>query len=816
MSILGRLIRRNIMGKPFRSFAIIIALAASAFAMLFCIAGREAPEHAMREQLLNIYGGAELIVFDLKAGDLQLNNADFPNGTKMFMQASAEVKAKSAKNEYPVSVSTIDSKGGKQIGLLESELDPGNDVIISEAFSTKSALKAGDSVEITFTKVDENQERIVKTVTLKVKQVSKDKYLRRKTNTLLVNMDNFKAITGRTGYKSAIVDLPDDVDVTDLSVELTKKYKDKEYAFNPLLTDEMLDEINNQTMVFYLIFAVILLMTLFLTYSMSRHIANERLSSIGTLRSIGGSISKTSTLLIIESAVYGLVGGIIGVALFVLAGDFAVRAMFGSTGDYDMPLWCYPLAVVLAIVIQIICQSGALIKAVRTPVRDIIFSSRDTAYVMSIKKIIIGAVILAAGVVTGLLADDTIMSIAAIALICVGSVMVMPIIIKAVSMLFVKLFATLGMPTAKFAANEGSHKKSSVASTQLTFIALAITTAVFIVSSAIADSYSTDHYHYDVQIALYKNRKECEFITKLPEVEQYQIYTQSFINGKVNGSKKHYITLIAYNDFKLYSVVSGIGKEPAADEAYVGRQYAQKYNIKIGDTVEIEDSDDYFINENGEKEIPKYKFRIAGFCDTVSAYFSSFVVNSRWYTKEMGDSIDSIFVKLSKTGSVQSLRTAVEERIPSADVYTVGEMIQQDEEDCRSIMTVIYSILVVGCVLALLGAVSNAVIGFEQSRRKYAVLHSVAAGKRKLSKLILLETLFSSLTAGVLAIPLGLLLTKMIETTFDSTGMMIIVQYDILMIVAFIIVLTAVLMLAAIKPIMSLRRMNTAAELKYE
>ncbi|MBQ8121229.1 MAG: FtsX-like permease family protein, partial [Ruminococcus sp.] len=94
--------------------------------------------------------------------------------------------------------------------------------------------------------------------------------------------------------------------------------------------------------------------------------------------------------------------------------------------------------------------------------------------------------------------------------------------------------------------------------------------------------------------------------------------------------------------------------------------------------------------------------------------------------------------------------------------------------------------------------------------------HSVAAGKRKLSKLILLETLFSSLTAGVLAIPLGLLLTKMIETTFDSTGMMIIVQYDILMIVAFIIVLTAVLMLAAIKPIMSLRRMNTAAELKYE
>ena len=60
MFILGRLIRRNITGKPLRSFAIIIALAASAFAMLFCVAGREAPEQAMRERMLAAYGGESL------------------------------------------------------------------------------------------------------------------------------------------------------------------------------------------------------------------------------------------------------------------------------------------------------------------------------------------------------------------------------------------------------------------------------------------------------------------------------------------------------------------------------------------------------------------------------------------------------------------------------------------------------------------------------------------------------------------------------------------------------------------------------------
>ena len=149
-------------------------------------------------------------------------------------------------------------------------------------------------------------------------------------------------------------------------------------------------------------------------------------------------------------------------------------------------------------------------------------------------------------------------------------------------------------------------------------------------------------------------------------------------------------------------------------------------------------------------------------------------------------------------------------------MFTSAELIAENDEDCSRIMTIIYSILGVGIVLALLGAVSNAVIGFEQSKRKYAVLHSVAAGKKKLSKLILTETLFSSLTAGVLASLLGLLLTAMVGATLENTGISIVIKYNVLAILAFILVLVAALMLAAVKPIVSLRKMNTAAELKYE
>ena len=72
---------------------------------------------------------------------------------------------------------------------------------------------------------------------------------------------------GVSGRRGAYIDIPDDLDVKAVSRDLQNKYPD--YIVGEFLTDEMLDELNNQTMVFVLIFAVILMMTLFLTFSMS-------------------------------------------------------------------------------------------------------------------------------------------------------------------------------------------------------------------------------------------------------------------------------------------------------------------------------------------------------------------------------------------------------------------------------------------------------------------------------------------------------------------------------------------------------------------
>ena len=820
MSILGRLTKRNITGKPMRSFAIILALAASAFALLLCIGGRDAPEQQLRKNILNAYGGAEIQIVDTNR-DLNINESDLPEGSKYMVFSTVPANAKSAKGEYAIKVTWFDPQKAVDFGFLGSNIDPGDGVILSESFAKKAGLNEGDTIDLTRTidppKDNKDAEPVTKELSVKVISISSDKYFRRSSTTLYMSEANVQKLTndGVSGRNSAYIDIPDDLDVKAVSHELQKKYPD--YSVGEFLTDQLIEELNNQTMVFVLIFAVILMMTLFLTFSMSKHIANERISTIGTLRSLGGSIPKTSVVLLTESGIYGLIGGIIGSLLFAVGGRSAITALFGVIpDDWSMKLYMYPLAVLFAVVIQIICQTGALVRAVKTPVRDIIFSSRDTAYHMNIKKIIIGAVVFAGGIALGLLADDIILSIAAIALICTGSVMVLPLLLKGVSKGLIKLFGALGMPCAKFAANECSHKKSSVASTQLTFVSLAITIAIFITSMSISQIYNPDIYNMDAAIQLNQKTEKVDDFVDMEEIKEYQYLYQTGTSAKVNGKKKSDVCFAGYTDFRLYTGIRNIGEEPAEDEVYIGEGYARQLGVKKGDTIEIEDLENIDRKDDGSEEKAVNKLKVKGLCSTLYHYNKTFVVNEKWFRDTMGDNVNRVYINLRSPDDLEKVTSEAERLFRGAEVKTRAQIINDQEEESSNVMKILYSMIVIGCVLAILGTVSNAIIGFEQSRRKYAVLHSVAASRKKLSKLIVLETLISSITAGALALLTGVLLTSLLETALASLDIGVEIIFNVPLILVFIVILQAAMLLAAIKPISKQKKMNTAAELKYE
>lgn len=85
-------------------------------------------------------------------------------------------------------------------------------------------------------------------------------------------------------------------------------------------------------------------MIFFIISAFAKNIASERLSVIGTLRSIGAEKRKASVTLLIECAFYGLFGGILGMLLFYALKDTLLGNMIPRTDHFQRQRHCLQTA----------------------------------------------------------------------------------------------------------------------------------------------------------------------------------------------------------------------------------------------------------------------------------------------------------------------------------------------------------------------------------------------------------------------------------------------------------------------------------------
>ena len=105
-------------------------------------------------------------------------------------------------------------------------------------------------------------------------------------------------------------------------------------------------------------------------------------------------------------------------------------------------------------------------------------------------------------------------------------------------------------------------------------------------------------------------------------------------------------------------------------------------------------------------------------------------------------------------------------------------------------------------------------IGFEQSRRKYAVYYSSSMSKEKLKRLILLETAFTMLIACLISIGLGVYFLGVLSKGLEFLEVSMPYSYVWETSSAIGGIMFLILMLTSIRPLMALSKMNIAEEIK--
>ncbi len=801
---------KNIISKPGRLIVLILCLTVA------CLAGFLALDFGSSikdtiNQMSSVYGGDYIILYwgsegvtDAIFEGTDLSKVCFIGGKTVKKR---EITRKQKLYDYAITeeiniASYADLNKARAQKLIHTDYDPKEGEIgISKKYSEKYGYNIGDKITL----YDNNGDP----TDLTVAHIYEKEATIGELSGLISKEDSIK-LTNSSVYKGGIVDVPDDyreeferiMEEKHPNVMITRTYA----------SEGIIETINNFTYVLYLVFVLVFVLVIFVTVSFTEKIITERMSVIGTLRSIGMSMRKTTAILLFENVVYGLIGSAIALVVYLVLRDQVLRTMAvsmnGSSDIGQINILNCLIIIAFAILLQVLVPMSEVAKAVRTSIRDIIFDSRDGEYKLSYIKTVAGVVLIIAGLVCGFLLKNLVASIIAVLLLIVGAGLSVQFVVRKTTYALSKVFGSARMPVAELAAVETGSKKPNSSNAVLAVAAVTAAATIFLIGNSMITAFEREDYNTDIIVSGTNGKtKSYEYLKDIDNVSGVE-YNYEVIDNVSFGGREVLMRVLSLPDNKQYRVYGDLPTELAVDECALDPTMANKAGLSEGDILEITfNNTGVFPMKKSLRVVKALKY--GQFMGT-----GTIIVSNQLYRELYSDYVSSIFIT---TDDPVNVKADIEDSLTHAEtVETRAEHISKKEEDTGKIRLVIIAIMAAAIVLTMIGISGNQIIGFASRKKEYAMLHSCACPRSSIIKMILAENamLFgvSCIVAAVLCIPVTLLVSRIFILT--DSGILVTVQYHMLFLCIF--ALWLITMLTSLSPINSLRKMNTATEMKYE
>ena len=694
----------------------------------------------------------------------------------------------------------------KELKLLKDDAIPKENgkVTINQAYSDKYGYKEGDTILLRG--IDGEEHPFV------VSGVFANSRGEKKELRGYITEADMIELTGSVNSYAAYADVDDNLRT---EFEKQMELKHPNVTLTPLYSsDSFQEDLDRITGVFYLVFVLLFLLVVFVTVSFTEKIINERMSVIGTLRSVGVSMRKTTFILLFENIMYALLGSVIGFVLYLIA-RVVLLSMLMTDGTAKMdPI--NPLLIIFvflgAALVQILIPAIEMLKAVKTSIRDIIFETKDSEYRLSMVKTILGLVCIIAGFAVGMTVNILYVTMLSMIVVVAGVALVLPFILKKVSKLTAGIFGKAEKPVAELASIEAGSKKHNFGSAILAVASILVTAIIFIAGQSLVVSFSEPKYDCDVVVseAAMKTAKY-DFINEIEGVEsvdaRYIVDSMmndvGYGNGKVSG-----FTVMAMTDPSTYKGMGDLPDSLGDNEVILNVSAAKKLGVSEGDTVSLT----FHISEIFPMERELVVKQVSKRSEFMSP--PTLIINPGQYKEIYMDQPAELLIR---TGDPFKVREELEKNLTSGEeVRTIASITEETKRNNRSIIGILSGVVVASVILTLVGISGNQVIGFASRKKEYAMLHSCACPLGKIIRMIWIENGLVFGVAGIAAFIMSIPMAMLLSRAFVQADLGVAVSVNYLLLLAYMIVLWGITMLTALTPIKNLKKMNTAAELKYE
>lgn len=804
MRLMLKYIFRNIAARPLRTAVIIFCFAAVSLTFSMSLTINISTKTLIENFLRDSLGNSDIDVYSLNHLDEEMELPDGVSALYTSMSGTIfqlhDIKTYKYVQERGSVILGTDAAAAYEFGLIPENIEiSDNEVIITRLFAATFGYKEGDSIMLPCGDGSELE------FTVKAVMPNK-KHFSIMPNMIVTTQKSANALLciSENSWNHAYVDVADNLNITAVYKELSEKYPD--LSIEQLMGSPELDEeISGLAEAFFVIFAVVFLMIIFIISAFSKNIAAERMSVIGTLRSVGSDKTRSALTLLLECAVYGLVGGIVGSVLFLVLKDVSMgTVMFvDEWAEYKIyvPLYVPLAGILLSAAVSCVCSLASVISAAKMPLRDIIFGTKDSSYRLSRAGVIAGGIMLAACPILYNAFLGFVPRLLALVFLITGICLVIPLILTGISKLAAKTDGGK-IPVLRLALIQLGTKKSAVAGTVICTAVITLTSAIFILARSVDRLYSVPNYDCDVIVHSLSERSErYRNITASKSEFIYNFEETVDINGNEVSAN-----VFGYDGFELFRGISGLPEKIADDEIVIDNAMMRRLGLKEGDTVEVT------LKKNTLRPVT-LSFKLAGGCDSV--YYDmrciSLLISLENYKSVYHDYPSTL---LLNTDDPDVTCRQVVDRM--ADTMTAEEWNIQQQIDAASILGVLGMLIALGVILAMISLAGNQTIGFDQRKRELAALRSYGMSLRQLSRMLLAETLFSALISAAVFAASGRAVVEILAGVLGTLELNIPIYYEAGTLPLFIAAVGAAIILTTRLPIRSLKKMKTAELLKQE
>ena len=310
MSIILKYILKNMKEKKLRSLLIIISLTLSVVVLTLCLTLKDNILEKYTEFLIKTSGTSDILL----TKDIPFEKSEIEKFSDNYNSVPYLMFSKDKSNVIGVNIE--DLQENKMIKAEKTSNLDNDEVIISKKIAENKNLKLNDKIKVLNTEL-----KIVEIVEVYGMFVGETE----EEPIYLVSIDTANKIMYENSddYEKAMLDenrtyiMGAYIDVLDDNIEQAKedlKKIDKEFSVVTVKAS-LVDALTQINGLMIIMLVITTLIAFYIINSILKLVLEERISVIGTFRSIGASRKMTNLLLYLENIVYAIISSIIGIVI---------------------------------------------------------------------------------------------------------------------------------------------------------------------------------------------------------------------------------------------------------------------------------------------------------------------------------------------------------------------------------------------------------------------------------------------------------------------------------------------------------------------